>query len=62
MAEFGRVPYMAEGRIVDLRYENPLAQNFTPMALEVGAPRCPSYLTDWEPPRQDILAQPDDRR
>ncbi len=60
--QFGRVPYVAEGRIVDLRYENPLAQNFTPMALEVGAPRCPSYLTDWEPPRQDILAQPDDRR
>ena len=60
--QFGRVPHVAEGRIVNLRYENPLAQNFTPMALDVGARRCPSYLTNWEPPRQDILAQPDHRR
>jgi inner membrane protein len=52
--QFGRVPYIEGGRIRDLRFENPVGQNFTPMSLgsESG---CPAYLTDWAPPRTDIL-------
>jgi inner membrane protein len=56
--QFGRAPYVANGSIVDLRYENPLGQNFTPMALDGGG--CPGYLTDWGWPRRDVLAAPSD--
>jgi hypothetical protein len=52
--QFGRVPYIEGGRIRDLRFENPLGQNFTPMSLG-GGPGCLGYLTDWAPPRADIL-------
>jgi inner membrane protein len=56
--QFGRVPYVADGVILDLRYENPLGQNFTPTALGVGG--CPRLLTDWTWPRRDVLAAPVD--
>lgn len=55
--QFGRVPYVADGRIVDLRFETPVGQNFTSMSID-GTPGCPSYVTDWEPPRTDVLASP----
>ena len=55
--KLGRVPYVSSGSIVDLRFENPIGQNFTPMALEAGRD-CPRYLTNWEPPRADVLAAP----
>ena len=52
--QFGRVPYVDGGRIRDLRFENPVGQNFTTMSLE-GGPGCPAYLTNWQPPRADVL-------
>jgi inner membrane protein len=58
--QFGRVPYVANGRIADLRFENPIGQNFTPMAIGEAAGACPPYLTDWEWPRRDVLADPSD--
>jgi inner membrane protein len=56
--QFGRVPHVADGRIADVRFENPIGQNFTPMALDGG---CPSFLTDWQLPRNDVLAPRSDR-
>ena len=56
--QFGRVPYLANGAIVDLRFENPIGQNFTPMTIDAGQRDCPSYLTDWVVPRADVLGQP----
>jgi inner membrane protein len=53
--QFGRVPYVANGTISDLRFEHPVGQNFTPMAVETGDRDCPSYVTDWELPRRDVL-------
>ena len=37
--QFGRVPHVADGTIADLRFEHPIGQNFTPMAVETGASR-----------------------
>ena len=56
--QFGRVPYLDNGAIVDLRFENPIGQNFTPMTIDSGQRGCPSYLTDWVVPRADVLGQP----
>ena len=53
--QFGRVPYLANGTIADLRFEHPVGQNFTPMALDAGGRGCPSYVTSWRPPRTDVL-------
>jgi hypothetical protein len=53
--QFGRVPYVANGTISDLRFEHPVGQNFTPMAVEHGDRGCPSHVTGWEPPRRDVL-------
>jgi inner membrane protein len=58
--QFGRIPYVAGGLIADLRFENPIGQNFTPMAID-GPSRCPAYLTRWEWPRRDVLAGSSDR-
>lgn len=55
--QFGRVPYVSNGSIVDLRFENPIGQNFTPMSLDAGR-ECPKYVTNWELPRRDVLAAP----
>ena len=53
--QFGRVPYVSNGSLVDLRFENPIGQNFTPMAVDARARACPAYLTSWDPPRRDLL-------
>ena len=55
--QFGRIPYVSNGSIVDLRFENPIGQNFTPMALDPER-ECPKYVTNWELPRRDVLAAP----
>ena len=55
--QFGRVPQVADGRIADLRFEHPIGQNFTPMAVDGGSVGCPSYVTDWELPRRDVLGR-----
>ena len=56
--QFGRVPYVANGRIADLRFETPIGQNFTSMPLEGSTPGCPAHVTNWEWPRADVLSQP----
>jgi inner membrane protein len=53
--QFGRIPHVANGAIADLRFEHPVGQNFTPMAIGTAAGSCPAYVTSWEPPRRDIL-------
>jgi len=58
--QFGRVPYVEGGRIRDLRFETPVGQNFTPMSLDGGS-GCPRYLTDWRPPRAEVLDASDRR-
>lgn len=54
--QFGRVPFVDDGHIVDLRFDNPLSANFSAMAIDddrrVG---CPSRLTNWAWPRSDVL-------
>jgi inner membrane protein len=56
--QFGRVPHVANGSIADIRFENPIGQNFTPTTLN-GT--CPAYLTNWEWPRHDVLTNFADR-
>ena len=56
--QFGRAPYVADGLIRDLRFENPIGQNFTPMRIDDGRRGCPNYLTHWEMPRRDVLEPP----
>ena len=56
--QFGRTPHVVNGYILDLRFEHPIGQNFTPTTVN-GA--CPSHLTSWEWPRRDVLAYPSDR-
>jgi inner membrane protein len=55
--QFGRLPQVANGSIVDLRFERPVGQNFTRMPIDRGADECPRYVTSWEPPRRDVLDQ-----
>ena len=54
--QYGRVPYLAGGDIMDLRFESPLRANFTRMSLDQGVNGCPSYVTNWEPPRLALVA------
>ncbi len=56
--QFGRVPHVDRGFIRDLRFENPIGQNFTPMVMDDGSRGCPKYLTHWELPRRDVLESP----
>lgn len=58
--QFGRLPHVANGAIVDLRFERPVGQNFTRMAVARGADECPRYVTSWERPRRDVLGQSSD--
>ena len=58
--QFARAPHAAAGRIVDLRYENPIAGNFTLMRIDSGSSGCPAHLTQWELPRRDVLGDPID--
>jgi inner membrane protein len=53
--QFGRVPHVANGTIADLRFEHPVGQNFTPLAVATGDRGCPSHVTGWELPRRDVL-------
>ena len=53
--QFARVPYVANGTIADLRFEHPVGQNFTAMAIDAGARGCPALVTSWELPRRDVL-------
>jgi inner membrane protein len=53
--QFGRVPYVADGHIVDLRFETPIGQNFTRMIVDAPSRGCPAHLTRWALPRQDVL-------
>jgi inner membrane protein len=60
--QFGRVPHVANGSIADLRFEHPIGQNFTPMAVETAAGGCPAHVTSWELPRRDVLTDSSDSR
>jgi inner membrane protein len=56
--QFGRAPEIGTNVISDLRYSGPDRPNFTTMPLEPrpgGA--CPEHLTDWRPPRADLLGE-----
>ena len=55
--QFVRAPYFGEGRGADLRYENPMRDNFSAIALAPAAAECPANLTDWEKPRRDLLGR-----
>ena len=54
--QFGRAPEIGKDAIDDLRYSGLGRSGFTTMPL---GPRpggvCPKYLTDWRPPRTDLL-------
>jgi inner membrane protein len=56
--QFGRAPELGTNVISDLRYSGPDRPNFTTMPL---GPRpggaCPEHLTDWRPPRADLLGE-----
>jgi inner membrane protein len=55
--QFGRVPYVDDGRVVDLRFETPVGQNFTSMSVDGRATACPRFLTAWEAPRAYVLME-----
>jgi len=54
--QFGRAPEIQDNVISDLRYSGPDRPNFTTMRM---GPRrgdaCPRHLTNWRPPRADLL-------
>lgn len=54
--QFARVPYLTDDRAADLRYENPVRDNFSTLPLRAPSPDCPAHLTRWEKPRRDLLA------
>jgi hypothetical protein len=53
--QVGRVPYLDGMRLLDLRFENPLSDNFTVMRVDPQSTGCPPNLTKWTPPRLDVL-------
>ena len=54
--QFGRVPVIRDGRILDLRFETGRPGNFTAMAVAHDpSAGCPAYITPWELPRADVL-------
>jgi len=53
--QFGRVPFVRDGTIADLRFENRGRGNFTAMAVSGEDRACPPALTDWDPPRADVF-------
>jgi inner membrane protein len=60
---FARAPYWNEpetrGTVIgDFRYDSSPELEFAEMELEPGAPRCPSAVPGWTPPRQDLLDPP----
>jgi len=56
--QFGRAPEIRDDVVSDLRYSGPDRPNFTTMPI---GPRpggaCPANLTDWRPPRADLLRE-----
>ena len=55
--QFGRVPFVRDGTIADLRFENRGRGNFTAMAVSGEDRPCPPALTDWDLPRADVLSR-----
>ncbi len=57
--QFGRAPLVGERDIADLRYGGTSRGNFSSMPLSAAAPGrvCPTNLTSWRPPREDLLAR-----
>jgi inner membrane protein len=53
--QFSRVPQIADGRIIDLRFETPIGQNFSAMVIDEHARACPTVYTHWMWPRGDVL-------
>ena len=52
--QFARFPFVSDDRVADLRFENPFRANFSSMTV-LAASGCPSNVTDWDPPRRDLL-------
>jgi inner membrane protein len=55
--QFGRAPALGEGVISDLRFGNSVRGNFTVMPIDDGQTLCPPHLTNWTPPRSDVLGE-----
>ena len=55
--QFGRVPFVRDGTIADLRFESRRG-NFTAMAVTGEDRTCPPAMTSWGLPRADVLASP----
>lgn len=55
--QFGRAPFVRNGALVDLRFENGGRRNFTALPLDAAedAAGCPPYMTPWGTPRADFL-------
>jgi len=54
--QFGRAPEIRDNVISDLRYSGPDRPNFTTMPIgQWSSGNCPRHLTDWRPPRADLL-------
>jgi inner membrane protein len=54
--QFGRAPEIQGSVISDLRYSGPDRPNFTTMRVGPrGGGACPRHLTNWRPPRADLL-------
>lgn len=54
--QFGRAPAIEAGVIADLRFGSATRGNFSAMRIEDRyAETCPPNLTDWTPPRRDLL-------
>jgi inner membrane protein len=55
--QFGRAPVIDEDRIFDLRFETGMRGNFTAMSIlrSSGNGECPAHITEWYPPRADLL-------
>jgi inner membrane protein len=51
---FARVPFVDNGRLLDLRFDNPLRVNFS--AMQVAGGDCPSNVPPWTPPRGSLIA------
>ena len=55
--QFGRAPEIQGNTISDLRYSDPGRPNFTTMPIgQWSSGACPRHLTDWRPPRADLLS------
>jgi inner membrane protein len=56
--QFGRAPEVRDNVMSDLRYSGPDRANFTTMPIgQWSSGACPRHLTDWRPPRTDLLQQ-----